>query len=140
MEVIFDAWTIPAVLVKWWSPANIALTDVRIDPRPGGIYEVAGPPETFSSLYFQRGVVLEVVYPTRLVYNRNIDVSRPSRTTIITVRLARTDSGTIVTITHTFLENERIDYSYEHAWASALDRLMGYIEKALPSSNGRLFE
>lgn len=44
-QVIWDAWTKPELLVRWFTPAPWVTTDAEVDLRPGGVFrtEMRGP-------------------------------------------------------------------------------------------------
>jgi len=70
-RIVFDAWTRPELVRRWWAPAALGVTMVSCDAdvRVGGTYRYvlkpAGAPEfAFSGTY------TEVTPPTRLVYTQ----------------------------------------------------------------------
>src|SRR6201996_1937388 len=67
-RIVFDAWTRPELLKRWWAPKSFGVTlfECEQDLRSGGSYRFAfgrdpQNPEVFSGRY------LEVSAPTRLV-------------------------------------------------------------------------
>lgn len=51
---VFDAWTQPEHLTRWWDPSGTPLASCRVDLRPGGAFEFVhqgghGPP--FAGTY-----------------------------------------------------------------------------------------
>jgi uncharacterized protein YndB with AHSA1/START domain len=77
-HVVFDAWTAPEHVARWWAPAShgVAVVECTVDLRPGGGYRYVlarGP----MRLGFE-GAYLEVVRPTRLVSTQRFEpVARP---------------------------------------------------------------
>ena len=78
-HIVFDAWTKPELLKRWWAPKSfgVSLFECEQDVRVGGAYRFAfgrdpKNPEVFSGRY------LEVDPPSRLVltqlYERRSDV------------------------------------------------------------------
>src|ERR1700693_6663515 len=78
-HIVFDAWTKPELLKRWWAPKSfgVSLFECESDLRVGGTYRYAfgrdpKRPEVFSGRY------LEVDPPSRLVltqvYERMDDV------------------------------------------------------------------
>ncbi|NUP14257.1 MAG: SRPBCC family protein [Polyangiaceae bacterium] len=69
-RLVFDAWTKPELLKKWWAPTSFGISFVscELDLRPGGAYRFVfshpGQPEPMA--FFGR--YLEVKPPTRLVW------------------------------------------------------------------------
>jgi uncharacterized protein YndB with AHSA1/START domain len=66
-ELVFDAWTDPKHLVRWWGPHGFTTTTRSIDVRPGGVWRFVmhGPDGTD---YENRITYDEIVRPERLVY------------------------------------------------------------------------
>jgi uncharacterized protein YndB with AHSA1/START domain len=66
-ERVWDAWTDPAQVVRWWGPRGFTTTTHQMDVRPGGtwLFIMHGPDGTD---YDNRIVFTELVRPERLVY------------------------------------------------------------------------
>jgi len=66
-ELVWQAWTDPKQLVKWWGPKNFTAPAAKIDLRVGGKYlNCMRSPE--GQDYWTTGIYREVVPPERLVY------------------------------------------------------------------------
>ena len=62
---IFDAWTKPEHVARWWDPAGEPLTACEIDLRPGGSFKFVTkhrPDMPFAGTY------REIAPPSRLVF------------------------------------------------------------------------
>jgi len=69
-RIVFDAWTKPELLMRWWAPKSFGITflSCEADVRPGGTYRfVFGHPDSVESMAFV-GRYLEVDPPSRLVW------------------------------------------------------------------------
>ncbi|MEI9917356.1 MAG: SRPBCC family protein [Bacteroidota bacterium] len=66
-ELVFEVWTSPKHVDKWWGPDGFTNTTHKIDVRPGGewVYVMHGPD---SRTYDNRIRFIEVVRPEKLVY------------------------------------------------------------------------
>jgi len=66
-ELMFDAWTNPEHVGKWWGPNGFTTTTHEIDIRPGGVWRfiMHGPDGTD---YDNHIVYNEITKPERLVY------------------------------------------------------------------------
>src|SRR5260221_12772900 len=65
-ERVFNAWTDPAVLVKWWGPIGFTTPEFEFDLRSGGKWRtVMRAPD--GSTHPVSGVYREIRPPTRLV-------------------------------------------------------------------------
>jgi uncharacterized protein YndB with AHSA1/START domain len=67
-ELIWDAWTDPKQVVRWWGPRGFTTTIHEMDVRSGGVWKqtMHGPDGTD---YPNRSVFIEVVKPERIVYS-----------------------------------------------------------------------
>jgi uncharacterized protein YndB with AHSA1/START domain len=67
-ELVYQAWTDPAHLAKWWGPKGFTNTFHEFDPRPGGAWDfiMHGPDGTD---YKNKSVFVELVKPERIVFN-----------------------------------------------------------------------
>lgn len=69
-RIVFDAWTKPEILMKWWTPKSFGITFIscEADVRVGGTYRfVFGHPSFDKPMAFV-GRYLEVEPPKRLVW------------------------------------------------------------------------
>jgi uncharacterized protein YndB with AHSA1/START domain/DNA-binding transcriptional ArsR family regulator len=66
-EMVFKAFTDPALVKQWWSPHHFTNPYAEMDARPGGSFEIhmQGPDGT---IYPDKGTFEEVVPPERLVF------------------------------------------------------------------------
>ena len=66
-DMVWDAWTDPAQIVKWWGPNGFTTTTHEMAVAPGGVWRfiMHGPD---GRDYHNKIVFSEVVKPERLVY------------------------------------------------------------------------
>jgi uncharacterized protein YndB with AHSA1/START domain len=62
---IFEAWTRPEHIARWWDPSGEALAECKIDLRPGGAFKFVT--RTHPEMPFA-GTYLEIAPPRRLVF------------------------------------------------------------------------
>ena len=107
---VFDAWTRPEHLRRWWGPAPVTCSGAEVDLRVGGHYRIDN--------LLPDGTVLRIVGefevvdpPNRLVYSWQIEpaASAPGEASRVTVRFEPRNGGTEVIIVH-----ERIDTEVAH--------------------------
>ena len=89
-RIVFDAWTRPELVKRWWAPGSRGVAECEADVRPGGRYRYVirldgGHVFAFSGKY------IEVVPPSRLVYT---EVFEPTAS-----GANPDDAGLIVTVT-----------------------------------------
>lgn len=66
-ELVWEAWTTPEHIAKWWGPNGFTTTTRSMDLRPGGVwvYTMHGPDGTD---YPNECKFIEVVKPERIVH------------------------------------------------------------------------
>jgi uncharacterized protein YndB with AHSA1/START domain len=120
-RIVFDAWTKPELLKRWWAPKSfgVSLFECDQDLRVGGAYRFAfgrdpKNPEVFSGRY------LEVDPPSRLVltqlYERMSDVGD----VVVTAAFEEGEGRTRLTLRQLFPSKEAL----EGALASGMERGM----------------
>ncbi len=120
-HIVFDAWTKPELLKRWWAPKSfgVSLFECEQDLRVGGAYRFAfgrdpKDPEVFTGRY------LEVDPPSRLVltqlYERMADVGEA----VVTADFEESEGRTRLTLRQVFPSKEAL----EGALASGMERGM----------------
>src|SRR5271170_6970154 len=66
-ELVWQAWTDPKQVVRWWGPNGFTTTIEVMDVRPGGVWKhvMLGPDGTN---YPNESLFQEVVSPERIVF------------------------------------------------------------------------
>jgi len=83
-RLVFQAWTTPELLMRWWTPKSFGITFIscEADVRPGGTYKfVMGHPDFDQPMAFV-GRYLEVDPPRRLVWTNEEGGEEGSVTTV----------------------------------------------------------
>jgi uncharacterized protein YndB with AHSA1/START domain len=71
-ELVFEAWTNPIHLARWWGPKGFTNTFHEFDLRPGGVWEfVMHSPD--GTDYENRSIFVEIVKPERIVFDHVSD-------------------------------------------------------------------
>ncbi len=68
---VFEAWTTPELLSKWYGPHNTTIPVCKMDVRPGGKYRIVMRME--GDDYPGKGEYRAVVPPDLLVYTANLE-------------------------------------------------------------------
>jgi uncharacterized protein YndB with AHSA1/START domain len=66
-RIVFDAWTRPELVKRWWAPRSRGVAECEADVRPGGWYRYVIRLNTGQEFAFS-GKYVEVTPPSRLVY------------------------------------------------------------------------
>jgi uncharacterized protein YndB with AHSA1/START domain len=140
-EEVYEAWTRPDHLKRWWAAGQLTVPECEIDLRPGGVfyYCMRSPDGTD---YRCKGIYQEVSTADRLVFTntfvdshgqvaRHPDLPDWPRETLVHVTFAPYDEGTRVTLQQAVSkasesEAEGFEFGREGAqefWAMTLDCL-----------------
>lgn len=121
-RIVFDAWTKPDLLKRWWAPKSlgVSLFECDSDLRVGGTYRYAfgrdpKSPEVFSGRY------IEVEPPFRLVLSQAYERMRAAGEAVITATFEESAGKTRLTLHQLFPSKEALD----GAVASGMERGMG---------------
>jgi uncharacterized protein YndB with AHSA1/START domain len=131
-DLVWEAWTKPEHLMKWFVPAPWSLADCEIDLRPGGIFRtVMRSPEgdEFPSV----GCYLEVVPQERLVFtDALLPGFRPAEEAFFTAVITLASSGRGTRYTATALHRDEAgrrkheEMGFLDGWGTALDQLVAH--------------
>ncbi len=127
-RIVFDAWTRPELLKRWWAPQSrgVSLFECDSELRVGGTYRYAfgrdpRNPEVFSGRY------LEVDPHRRLVLTQVYERLRGAGEAIVTATFAEADGRTQLTLHQLFPSKEALDGAVasgmEHGMRETLDQL-----------------
>jgi uncharacterized protein YndB with AHSA1/START domain len=129
-RLVFEAWTTPELLMRWWAPKSFGI-DFRscdADVRVGGTYRfVFGVPGSDQEMAFV-GRYLEVEPPTRLVWTNEESDDGP----VTTVTFEERDGKTLLVLHDRYPSSEALDEALASGSTSAypeqfeaLDGLLG---------------
>jgi uncharacterized protein YndB with AHSA1/START domain len=127
-ERLFDAWTQPEQLKKWWGPASVECIDAEVDLRVGGRYRIANQFPDGKVLWIS-GEFESIKRPKRLVYTWRLESSQgpPERVTVtFTAHGAETD----VVVTHERIPTKAARDMHEQGWLGCLDGLTEFVASA----------
>ena len=70
-EMVFRAFIEPEQLTHFWGPVGIStpVSNITIDPRPGGVFETTMVSDEDGTEYPSKGVFVELVEPERIVWS-----------------------------------------------------------------------
>src|SRR3982074_1848354 len=107
-DIVFDAWTRPEHVRRWWAPQSrgVTLVECDADVRPGGAYRYVlarGKAERFA--FF--GKYLEVARPTRLVYTQSFE--SPDAEAVVTLSFEERDGSTTLVAHELYPSKEVLD-------------------------------
>jgi uncharacterized protein YndB with AHSA1/START domain len=93
-RIVFDAWTKPELVKRWWAPKSrhVSLVVCEADVRAGGKYRYVLRKDDGAEFAFS-GEYTEVTPPARLVYTQIFEAF-PGAAAIITVTFDEQDGRT----------------------------------------------
>jgi uncharacterized protein YndB with AHSA1/START domain len=140
--LVFQAWTDPKQLAKWWGPDGFTSPIVELDVRPGGslLIHMQDPNGAVNPM---RGTYQEVIAPERIVYTDNIfedEHGIPQFEGLTIVTFAEYNGKTKLTIEGSITKappgmEESLD-GMEMGWNQSLDRLTQQVENAQVENGG----
>jgi uncharacterized protein YndB with AHSA1/START domain len=131
VAAVWDAWTDPEQVAKWWGPRGFTITTHSKDLRPGGhwSYTMHGPDGVD---YENRTIYYEVEERARLVYDHGGGEDRPPLFRV-TVTFAEVDGQTHMDMTMALATPEAAQeakkFIKKAGGDSTWDRLAEYLEK-----------
>jgi uncharacterized protein YndB with AHSA1/START domain len=123
---LFDAWTAPAQLQKWWGPKGVTCLDAQVDLRIGGRYRIGNQFPDGKVLWIA-GEFEIIEPPRRLTYSWCLE-GIPGDSERVTVRFEPRGSATEVIVTHERIPNETLRNQHQYGWRDCLDGLTEYVE------------
>ena len=132
-RIVFDAWTRPEHLRRWWAPAShcVTLESCEAEVRVGGRYRYVMRNRTGTEMAFS-GTYREVMPPSRLVYTEVFEPTAAGANpneegVIITVTFDERDGKTYVVSRSMCPSKEVRDViiasGMEHGMREAMDQL-----------------
>ena len=126
-ERVFEAWTDPNLLVRWFTPYAGSSSDAEMDLRAGGAWRVRMRPRLWPDGYAY-GTYLEVEPPERLVFTLAWKNFPFGPETLVTVELHEADGETDLTLVQERLGTVRGRRGHTLGWRLSLERLRQLVE------------
>lgn len=129
-RLVFQAWTTPELMKRWWVPKSIGLTMTacEMDVRTGGSYRFTfvftNDPSKPMSFF---GRYLEVTPPSRLVWTNE----ESSDGAVTTVTFEEKDGQTLLTMVDRYPSKEALDAALESGSTGAFEETFGQLDELL---------
>jgi uncharacterized protein YndB with AHSA1/START domain len=124
-EDVFDAWTNPEVLRRWWGidPSH-RVPVAEVDLRVGGAYRLAME-RPDGTMHTVQGEYREVSRPERLAYTWAWveEDGSTGHVSTVTVRFRGAGARTTVVIEHSELPSAESRERHAHGWSASLTNL-----------------
>ena len=128
-RIVFEAWTKPELIMKWWTPKSFGITFIscEADVRPGGTYKfVMGHPDFDQPMAFV-GRYLEVDPPRRLVWTNE----ESGDGSVTTVTLEERDGRTYLVLSDLYPTKAALDEAMEQGGIGALPEQFNQLDVLL---------
>jgi uncharacterized protein YndB with AHSA1/START domain len=127
-RLVFEAWTKPELLERWWAPKSfpISLLSCEIDPRVGGKYRLVFGYEGSTMEFFGR--YLEVTPPSRLVWTND---EGDDGGTVTAVTFEERDGKTLVVVHDLYPSKEALDGAIASGSTSGMPEALEQLDDLL---------
>lgn len=123
-ERLFEAWTSPEHLRKWWGPPGGYCTEAIVNPVVGGSYLLSNTLADGSTVVISGRFTL-VDAPRQLAYTWQVRPG-PDRSELVIVTFAASPGGTEVIVEHLQISDVRSRTEHAAGWNACIDRLAAY--------------
>lgn len=121
-ERVYDAWTKPELMMRWWGPAGAEMLEAETDLRIGGRFRTRFR-EPGGAIEEAEGEYLEIEPGRRLVMDWFWTTQPEEGRSLLTVTIEPHGDGSTLTVTHARLQDKPTRDGHEDGWSGALDRL-----------------
>jgi uncharacterized protein YndB with AHSA1/START domain len=132
-RIVFDAWTRPELLKRWWAPRSIGITFVscEADVRTGGTYRFvfAHPSSPEPMAFFGR--YLEVTPPARLVWTNEEGGEGGA---VTTVTFEENGGKTLVVVRDLYPSKQALDDAIASGSTAGFDESFTQLDELLGAS------
>lgn len=121
---VFDAWTKPDLLVKWWGPDGFDTPEHSLDVSQGGNWRtVMRSPE--GKLHIVSGVYRKIERPDRLEFTWawEQEDGSPGKETVVTVTFEAANGGTRMRLVQKGFADAPSRDGHKGGWTSSFDCL-----------------
>lgn len=129
-ELVFEVWTKPEHLVKWWGPSEFTLPHCTADFRVGGAYRFCmRSPEGVN--YWVSGRYQEIVPPEliRFSWVREDESGKIWCRNSVSVTFEDENGKTRFRLHQKLFETTEYCEQHRGGWTQCIDRLAEYVEK-----------
>jgi uncharacterized protein YndB with AHSA1/START domain len=123
-DLVFRCMITPEHLTHFWGPAGTSapLEHIRVDPRPGGVFETLMVSDADGSTYPTRAVYVEITEPERLVWTE-VNSGMTMAATFVDLGGDRTE----VRIRQTNVPDAMLSQDAQAGFRTSLDKFAAYL-------------
>jgi uncharacterized protein YndB with AHSA1/START domain len=122
-SVVFEAFTDPHELAKWWGPQGFTSPSMEFEPRVGGTYRIEMQPPEGDSFHLT-GEFREVDPPSSLAFTFRYEDPDPDDVeTVVILSFRELGESTEVAFTQGRFKTEPRRALHRDGWTDSFDRL-----------------
>ena len=131
-QLVWDAWTDPDQLARWWGPRGISTPreSIELDLRPGGRMRFDMVDDATGARYPNSGTIIEVDPPSRIVWSDDGFPDGTGKSTATVTFIAVDDRATTLRVHIVADFTDTVRAGAEQGWRSQLDRLAELLQLA----------
>jgi len=133
-SIVFDALTTPEGIAYWWGPDAGPVMVAEADPRVGGRFRVRFR-LLDGSEHESSGEYLTIEKPERLAMSWRWRDGEDPGESLVEFELRAIAEGTLLTFTHSRLQDEESSRGHEQGWSGALDKLQKHFSDITAGSS-----
>ena len=128
VSALFDAWTRPASMMRWWAPREFTMQSAELEPRVGGHWSVRMRAPQGTD-HVEGGVIREFERNKRLVMTHawQTAVATPGFETLITIEFGEREGKAQFAFRQGAFESKRSRDMHDEGWLSALTLLAEHL-------------
>jgi len=129
-ELVFEVWTNPDHLAKWWGPTGFTATSCTVKLAEGGQWRTCIRDSANDVERWAGGVYHEIRRPERLVFSFAWEepTGAPGHDTLVTVTFADRDGRTEMTFHQAIFETVESRDGHEGGWRESFDDLNAHLD------------
>ena len=121
-ERIYEAWTTPEILQRWWGPEGVGIPDLDLDVREGGAWTTTMKSDQGERIVSGKYVTLEP--PNRLVFTWGwIDNGTRGQETEVEIVLIKAGAKTTMILTQKVFADVENRNNHQFGWKSSFKKL-----------------
>ena len=130
-DLVFNVWTKPEHVVRWWGPNDFTLPFCEMDFRTGGAYKYCMRSPQGED-HWVWGTYREIVEPERIVltWDRKDLEGNPRSNSVVTVTFADDEGKTRFTLRQGIFDSQEDCVEHQGGWTECFDRLADYVENS----------
>lgn len=127
-QTVFDAWTRPEQVKRWWGPPPYSCPVAEIDLRVGGAFRLANLGPEGETIWIS-GTFSRVEAPSALSYSWQLS-TLPPEPSQVHVEFVEHPEGTEVRVHHERFASVEVRDQHAEGWAGCLGKLAAVIGNA----------